>query len=76
MIGNMPHVRPSEYIKPSTAYELVYVEVIQRHHKRTPYLSNTYPHEDIPWDCSNTEEYSYARLFGKDGIDGMMVHVR
>jgi hypothetical protein len=29
----MPHVRAREYIVPPEEYELVYVEVIQRHHK-------------------------------------------
>lgn len=39
---NMPHVRPAaaEYQRPKGAYKLEYVEVIQRHHKRTPYKSN------------------------------------
>lgn len=37
---NMPHVRKQEYKKPSREYELEYVEVIHRHHKRTPYDSN------------------------------------
>ncbi|EAL17540.1 hypothetical protein CNBM1060 [Cryptococcus deneoformans B-3501A] len=43
----MPHVRKQEYKTPSKEYELEYVEVIQRHHKRTPYASNTFFKEDI-----------------------------
>lgn len=43
----MPHVRAREYKVPSDEYSLCYVEVIQRHHKRTPYASNTFFREDI-----------------------------
>jgi 2-phosphoxylose phosphatase len=50
---NMPHVRPQEYIKAPSDYELVYVEVIQRHHKRTPYADNTFPHETYEWKCDD-----------------------
>lgn len=32
-------------------YTLEFVEVIQRHHKRTPYASNTFFKEDITWSC-------------------------
>ena len=44
----MPHVRKSEYKAPSSDYTLQYLEVIQRHNKRTPYASNTFFKEDIP----------------------------
>lgn len=37
---NMPHVRRQEYVVPSKDFTLEYVEVIHRHHKRTPYSSN------------------------------------
>ncbi|KIR70887.1 acid phosphatase [Cryptococcus deuterogattii CA1014] len=57
----MPHVRKQEYKVPSKEYELEYVEVIQRHHKRTPYASNTFFKEDISWDCSNEGPYHYAK---------------
>ncbi|KAK4049967.1 hypothetical protein OIV83_003791 [Microbotryomycetes sp. JL201] len=50
---NMPHVRVKEYKQPKGAFTLQYVEVIHRHHKRTPYGSNTFPREDITWDCSD-----------------------
>jgi hypothetical protein len=33
------------------SYTLQYVEVIQRHHKRTPYASNTFFKEDVEWGC-------------------------
>lgn len=48
----MPHVRKREYITPSRDFELQYVEVIQRHHKRTPYNTNTFFKEDVTWDCT------------------------
>jgi hypothetical protein len=44
---NMPHVRPQEYKVPGDEYELVYVEAVQRHHKRTPYASNSLYREDV-----------------------------
>ncbi|KAF9465582.1 histidine phosphatase [Collybia nuda] len=48
---NMPHVRDREYKTPSKDFVLQYVEVIQRHHKRTPYGSNTFFKEDVTWNC-------------------------
>jgi acid phosphatase len=57
----MPHVRKSEYKIPSKEYELQYLEVIQRHHKRTPYASNLFFKEDIAWDCSNEGPYHHAK---------------
>ncbi|PPQ88204.1 hypothetical protein CVT25_005169 [Psilocybe cyanescens] len=48
---NMPHVRQREYKSPGKNYTLQYVEVIQRHHKRTPYASNTFFKEDVAWSC-------------------------
>ncbi|KJE05011.1 acid phosphatase [Cryptococcus gattii NT-10] len=45
-----------EYKVPSKEYELEYVEVIQRHHKRTPYASNTFFKEDI-----SVRPYHYAK---------------
>lgn len=48
---NMPHVRQREYKTPPKDYTLQYVEVIQRHHKRTPYGSNTFFKEDVQWSC-------------------------
>ncbi|KAF3270973.1 hypothetical protein TWF173_010803 [Orbilia oligospora] len=57
---NMPHVHPQTYVIPSTAFELVYVEVIQRHHKRTPYQDNSFPVETYSWDCSDQGLYTYG----------------
>lgn len=50
---NMPHVRPIEYPKVNSSYVLEYVEVIHRHHKRTPYAANTFPVEVDPWYCDD-----------------------
>ncbi|KAF8915656.1 histidine phosphatase [Mucidula mucida] len=58
---NMPHVRAREYITPSDKYTLEYVEVIQRHHKRTPYGSNTFFKEDVSWSCEGSGPVHYAK---------------
>lgn len=50
---NMPHTNIETYVKPSKEYKLEYVEVIHRHHKRTPYADNTFPREGYPWDCTD-----------------------
>ena len=57
---NMPHVRPQEYIFPDQSYTLKYVEVIHRHHKRTPYASNAFPVESNPWLCDDESLYYYG----------------
>ncbi|KAI0443980.1 histidine acid phosphatase [Xylaria telfairii] len=61
---DMPHVRRSEYVRPENGFELVYVEVIQRHHKRTPYASNAFPVEPYHWDCDDQGLYYYGAPFG------------
>ncbi|KAI2462869.1 phosphoglycerate mutase-like protein [Annulohypoxylon bovei var. microspora] len=63
---NMPHVRKSEYVRPGAEYALRYVEVIQRHHKRTPYASNAFPVESYRWNCDDQGLYYYGRPFGGD----------
>lgn len=50
---NMPHINPTTYVRPDSSYRLEYVEVIHRHHKRTPYADNTFPQETYAWDCSD-----------------------
>ncbi|KAK4610572.1 hypothetical protein CLAFUW4_14004 [Fulvia fulva] len=50
---NMPHTNPQTYSKVSDEYKLEYVEVIHRHHKRTPYADNTFPREGYAWSCSD-----------------------
>ncbi|POS71815.1 hypothetical protein DHEL01_v209797 [Diaporthe helianthi] len=60
---NMPHVRATEYKVPPDEYELVYVELIHRHHKRTPYAANSFPVESYTWDCDDEGLYFFARPF-------------
>ncbi|KAF2722544.1 phosphoglycerate mutase-like protein [Polychaeton citri CBS 116435] len=50
---NMPHLAPHNYPHPPKGYKLEYVEVLHRHHKRTPYASNTFPEEAYVWDCND-----------------------
>ncbi|KAK5658620.1 hypothetical protein OQA88_2013 [Cercophora sp. LCS_1] len=57
---NMPHVRPKEYKKLNDSYELAYVEVIHRHHKRTPYSANLFPVEPLPWNCDTVALYHHS----------------
>ncbi|TAQ88233.1 hypothetical protein B7494_g3466 [Chlorociboria aeruginascens] len=58
---NMPHVRVTEYKRASEEYELQYVEVIHRHHKRTPYAANSFPVESYPWDCNHEGLFYYGQ---------------
>ncbi|MCJ1350198.1 MAG: hypothetical protein MMC33_000179 [Icmadophila ericetorum] len=65
----MPHVREQEYVRPGRQYELEFVELIHRHHKRTPYASNTFPVESYAWDCSDEGLFFYGKplnLAGKE----------
>ncbi|PVH79513.1 phosphoglycerate mutase-like protein [Cadophora sp. DSE1049] len=57
---NMPHVRATEYKKPAPEYKLQYVEVIQRHHKRTVYASNSFPVESYGWNCDDEGLFYYG----------------
>ncbi|KAH8155746.1 uncharacterized protein LAJ45_00756 [Morchella importuna] len=68
----MPHVRAREYLVPDSQYRLEYVEVIQRHHKRTPYQSNTFPVEDIEWNCGDTRQFYYGEPM--DGFEAAKVY--
>ncbi|KAM3450399.1 hypothetical protein NHJ6243_009805 [Beauveria neobassiana] len=58
---NMPHVRRTEYVRPSAEYELKYVELIHRHHKRTPYSSNAFPEESYHWNCDDSMLHYYGQ---------------
>ncbi|KAF2110199.1 histidine acid phosphatase-like protein [Lophiotrema nucula] len=58
---NMPHVRAQEYPRASQEFQLEYVEVIHRHHKRTPYASNTFPKESYSWSCSDEGLFYYGQ---------------
>ncbi|KAF2467187.1 histidine acid phosphatase-like protein [Lindgomyces ingoldianus] len=64
---NMPHVRAEEYPVANNEYELEYVEVIHRHHKRTPYASNTFPKESYPWSCSDQGLFYYGQPLSPGG---------
>ncbi|OCK83811.1 histidine acid phosphatase-like protein [Lepidopterella palustris CBS 459.81] len=64
---NMPHVRREEYPVADKQYELVYVEVIHRHHKRTPYASNTFPKESYSWYCSDEALFYYGKPLNANG---------
>ena len=56
----MPHVRRTEYPEVNSSFALEYVEVIHRHHKRTPYAANTFPVESYPWYCDNESLFYYG----------------
>lgn len=64
---NMPHVRRQEYVKPSSEYSLKYVELIHRHHKRTPYAANTFPVEIYPWYCNDSGLFHYGQPLNPAG---------
>lgn len=62
---NMPHVRKLEYQVPESGFELQYVEVIHRHHKRTPYQSNCFPVEDTNLSCSSIRNFHQAKALDR-----------
>ncbi|KAF2199031.1 histidine acid phosphatase-like protein [Delitschia confertaspora ATCC 74209] len=63
---NMPHIRREEYPRVGKEYILQYVEVIHRHHKRTPYASNTFPKEQYSWSCSDNGLFYYGQSLAGD----------
>lgn len=65
---NMPHVNPKTYPRvKDDGYKLEYVEVIHRHHKRTPYASNTFPVENYPWYCDDEGLFYGGQPINPDG---------
>ncbi|KAH8647249.1 histidine phosphatase superfamily [Xylariales sp. PMI_506] len=68
---NMPHVRKTEYVKASPEYKLKYVELIHRHHKRTPYASNSFPVEPYPWNCNDEALYYYGQKLPVGSGEGL-----
>lgn len=66
---NMPHVRRNEYPIVDSSYDLQYVEVIHRHHKRTPYASNTLPVETYPWHCNDEGLFFYGAPLPVEGAN-------
>ncbi|KAF7519072.1 hypothetical protein G7054_g13212 [Neopestalotiopsis clavispora] len=68
---NMPHARKTEYPIPSNSdLTLKYVEVIQRHHKRTPYASNAFPVEPYQWNCDDQGLFYYGQHLPTDSGRG------
>ncbi|KAK7684387.1 hypothetical protein QCA50_012334 [Cerrena zonata] len=60
---NAPHVNAKHYTTPSVdGAKLVYLNMVMRHHKRTP--DNLYPQENelnaIPWECSDFHQFSFG----------------
>ncbi|TFY78410.1 hypothetical protein EWM64_g5599 [Hericium alpestre] len=62
---NAPHVNAKHYAVPNEAHgsELVYLNVMIRHHKRTP--DNLYPTENVlnppaGWNCTNFMQFNYG----------------
>ncbi|KAL1717692.1 histidine phosphatase superfamily [Schizophyllum commune] len=70
---NMPHVRAAEYVTPPSEYKLKYVEVIHRHHKRTPYASNTFFKEDVEWQCEGEGVVHYVKSLIGPGADPAVI---
>ncbi|KAK4690182.1 hypothetical protein P7C71_g6539, partial [Lecanoromycetidae sp. Uapishka_2] len=64
---NMPHVNSQGYVKAPEDYTLDYVEVIHRHHKRSPYATNTFLHDSYTWDCKDEGLFSYGKPLSPDG---------
>jgi 2-phosphoxylose phosphatase len=71
---NMPHVRRQEYPVPSADYRLKYVEIIHRHHKRTPYASNAFPIEPYPWNCNDEGLFYYGQPLPQTGKSNKAAH--
>lgn len=65
----MPHVRRQEYPQANKSFELQYVEVIHRHHKRTPYAANTFPVETYPWYCDDEGLFYYGAPLPTSGAN-------
>ncbi|KAI1434030.1 histidine acid phosphatase [Xylaria sp. CBS 124048] len=68
---DMPRVKRETYVVASPEFELRYIEVIQRHHKRTPYASNAFPVEPYHWDCDDAGLYFYGAPFSSDSSQSL-----
>ncbi|KZL66146.1 histidine acid phosphatase family protein [Colletotrichum tofieldiae] len=69
---HMPHVRKTEYVKLPDEYELKYVELVHRHHKRTPYAKNSFPVESYKWDCDDRGNFYYEEFSNSRNKPGKM----
>lgn len=47
---------------------------IHRHHKRTPYASNTFPKESYRWDCFDEGLFYYGQPLNPDGNNSARAH--
>ena len=65
----MPHVRRTEYPEVNSSFVLEYVEVIHRHHKRTPYAANTFPVESYSWYCDDESLFYYGAPLPNHGAN-------
>ncbi|KAG7842914.1 hypothetical protein KL942_000010 [Ogataea angusta] len=60
---NMPHVRKDIYPQvDQSEYKLQFVEVIHRHHKRTPYAQNCFPVETLVLYCDEALNNYYSEF--------------
>ncbi|KAG7750159.1 hypothetical protein KL912_000719 [Ogataea haglerorum] len=60
---NMPHVRKDTYPQvDQSVYKLQFVEVIHRHHKRTPYAQNCFPVENLVLYCDDALNNYYSEF--------------
>ncbi|ODV84096.1 hypothetical protein CANARDRAFT_201928 [[Candida] arabinofermentans NRRL YB-2248] len=59
----MPHIRKDNYPTVDTdKYKLEFVEIVHRHHKRTPYASNCYPKENLVLYCDDSVNNYYSEF--------------
>lgn len=65
---NMPRVNPETYPKADPEYLLEYVEVIQRHHKRTPYSHSSFPVEEEKWYCDDERLFYGGETTGENAV--------
>lgn len=65
---NMPGVNTETYPEAASDYTLEYAEVIQRHHKRTPYAHNSFPVEEDKWFCDDELMFYRAEPTGENAL--------
>ncbi|GJJ08539.1 hypothetical protein Clacol_002757 [Clathrus columnatus] len=75
---NAPHVNAAHYTLPPTKdVELVYMNVMIRHHKRTP--DNLYPDENslnppAGWDCKDFLQFNFGSLASNTAENAQTYH--
>lgn len=65
---NMPRVNEETYPRADPEYLLEYVEIIQRHHKRTPYAHNGFPLEGEKWHCDDELLFYGGEITGENAL--------